>query len=294
MLQSIYDDIKDQFSHGNMITRIILFNLFVFLIIIIVKAFSPPETGVFNSFYSNVSLSSDGWKIIRKPWTILTHMFAHQGLWHLGWNMLMLYWFGRITGDLAGDKRILPLYILGGLAGALTFFMYAQVINLTGGMAYGASAAVTCIVIAAAFLAPDYIIRLLILGDVKLKYIALALIIIDIAMISSRDNTGGHLAHLGGAAIGGMFVHMLRRGKDITEPLQRLFDKSPKKTMKRSRTSLTVVENKKKKWVERNKPQRTVDTQERIDQILDKINQSGYESLTDEEKDFLYKVSKQD
>ena len=294
MIQSIYDDIKAQFNYGNMITRIILVNIFVFLLVIIIKAFSPPDTGIFKAFFNNLALSSEGWTILKKPWTLLTHMITHQGFWHMGWNMLMLYWFGRITGDLAGDRRILPLYILGGLAGALTFYMYAQIIDLTGGIAFGASAAVTSIIVAAAFLAPDYIIRLLFLGDVKLKYIALALIIIDVAMISSRDNTGGHLAHLGGAALGGIFVHFLRRGIDITESIQNLLYRRSKKKNRRSSVSMTVVENKKQKWKERPRNQRTEDTQERIDQILDKINESGYNSLSEEEKDFLYKVSKQE
>ncbi len=290
MLQSIVNDIKGQFKYGNMITRIILVNIFVFLLILIVKAFSPPQSGTFNFFSNLIVLSSEGMEILKKPWTVVTHMFVHKGFWHLGWNMILLYWFGRITGDLAGDRRILPLYLLGGLAGAVAYLMYVQVTGVFGS-AHGASAAVTCIIVAAAFLAPDYNIRLLIIGNVKLKYIALVLIIMDLAMISESDNTGGRIAHLGGALMGGGFVHFLRQGRDITAGLQQLFYSSSKRKSQKKPARMAVIQNKKWNKQAQAPDNREEDVQQKIDQILDKINASGYDSLTKEEKEFLYQAS---
>ena len=293
MLQSIIDDIKAQFSYGNMITRIILVNLFIFLFIKIIGAFTPPGSELYQSLVNSLALPSEGLKLIKKPWTIFTHMFLHEGFWHIAWNMILLYWFGRIAGDLGGDKRILPLYILGGLAGAASYFIYAQVTDIVG-IAYGASAAVTAIIVTAAFLAPDYIIHLILIGSVKLKYVALALILIDVIMISENSNTGGRVAHLGGALLGGYFVHSLRKGIDITTPIQNILNLFSGIRTTKKRTPMKVVYSKKWPGPSKPKPERTVDVQERIDAILDKINASGYESLNEEEKDFLYKVSQKE
>jgi len=292
MIQSIVDDVKAQFSYGNMITKIILVNLFVFFVVIIFKAFSPPSTGIYDTFLSYLALSSDGLRVLTRPWTLFSHMVLHEGIWHIGWNMLMLYWFGRIVGDLAGDKRILPLYILGGLAGGFLFLIYAQMAGLSGGIALGASGAVMCFVVAAGFLAPDYNMRLLLIGDVRLKYISAALVLIDLVMLSERNNPGGRFAHLGGAILGGTFVHLLRQGIDITSPLQ-LLSRSPQIPTRTKKAPMTVVHNKKRSYKEtKQEPPRTRDLQQRIDEILDKINDSGYDSLTAEEKDFLYQASK--
>lgn len=290
MIQSIINDIKQEFSYGNMLTRIILVNIFVLIVMVIVKAFSPPETGIYAAFLDHLALSSDGWTVLKRPWTILTHFVLHEGLWHMGWNMLLLYWFGRIVGDLAGDKRVLPLYILGGLGGALLFLIYAQLASISGSIAYGASGAVMCFVVAAGFLAPDYNMRLLLIGDVRLKYIAAALVIIDLIMLAENNSPGSRFGHLGGVLMGGFFVHMLRRGVDLSSPLQ--FGRTSSFKNKSKSAPMTVIHNKKRPEKPSPKSLRNLDTQERIDGILDKINATGYDSLTAEEKDFLYQASK--
>ncbi len=292
MLQSIVDDIRAQFSYGNKITQIILVNLFVFVLIIIVKAFSPPETGIYKVFLENLALSSDGWTILKKPWTLFTHMILHEGLWHIGWNMLMLYWFGRIVGDLAGDRRIVRLYIIGGLSGALFYMIFTQIADIHGQLALGASGAVMCFVVASAFLAPEYNLRLILIGNVRLKYVALAFVLIDLVMLSERDNPGGRFAHLGGAVMGGLFVHMLHRGLDITNPFQGSGGKNLLKRSQKKKIPMKVVYNKKRPERTSSDHVRSIDTQQRIDEILDKINATGYDSLTAEEKDFLYQASK--
>ncbi|MEL6124099.1 MAG: rhomboid family intramembrane serine protease, partial [Bacteroidota bacterium] len=200
MLQSILDDVKAQFDHGNMVTRIILVNTFVLLIVSLVKVFTPPGSDVYTTFIQHIALNAETFKWLTRPWTFITHMFVHEGLWHFAWNMIMLYWFGRIVGDLIGDRKILPLYFIGGIAGALFYILWVQISNVMG-IAYGASGAVMCFVVAAAFLAPEYNMRLLLIGDVKLKYVALGLVVIDI-LFHSASNPGGTFAHFGGALMG--------------------------------------------------------------------------------------------
>jgi len=289
MVQSILDDIKAQFNYGNMITRIILVNLFFLIAVNLFKVFTPPGSTFFTDFIQYLALPSDTFKWFTRPWTFVTHMFTHIGLWHFAWNMLMLYWFGRIVGDLIGDRKILPLYLIGGLAGGVFYLMWVQVSGV-GGYALGASGAVMCFVLAAAFLAPDYYLNLLFIGPVKLKYVAVAIVLIDL-LFNSASNPGGTSAHLGGAIMGGLYVFMLQRGTDLTSPLQRLFSKDQMQRKRaKSKAPMTVVYNRKRP--ERSKPERTEDDQDRIDAILDKINASGYDSLSKEEKAFLYEASK--
>ena len=133
---------------------------------------------------------------VKHPWLIFSHMFTHIGVFHLLFNMLILYWFGRIAADLVGDHRMLPLYLYSGLSGALIYLLTAPLIYPGGSNLHGASAAIMGIVAAAGMTAPDYQMRLLLLGDVRLKYIVAALLLLYIAGIANLDNVGGHFAHL--------------------------------------------------------------------------------------------------
>ncbi len=287
MFQSVADDIKAQFSYGNMVTKIILVNLFVFFFIIIVKAFTPSGSEVYDTLIDWLALPSDGWKLIKVPWTLFSYMFLHEGLWHFAWNMLMLFWFGRILGDLIGDRRILPLYIIGGLAGALMFLIYTQLSGTVANVR-GASGAISCFIVAGGFVAPEYNIRLLLIGNVKLKYVALALFLLDLVSIAEGNNVAGNFTHIGGAIMGGLFVYMLRQGLDLTSQ----FPSKVGLSQKKSTAPMTVVHNKKFPKRKTDKEPRPVNVQDRIDEILDKINATGYDSLKAEEKDFLYRVSK--
>ena len=294
MMTSIIDDIKRSFRSGNMVTRIIIINVGVFMFLALFNAFIP---SIYNSFSNWIYIPSSPIKLLTRPWTILTHMFSHVGMWHMAFNMLILYWFGRIIGDLLNDRRVLPLYILGGLAGAIVYFLAANLLpNVIGGSAHGASAAVLCIVAAAAMTSPDYSMRLLFLGDVKLKWIALAVIFVNILGTQGNVNSGGSWGHLGGLAFGIFYVWKLRQGSDITEPMQDTiswvadkYNGVPKK--KKTSLKVTHVATKRKPvQQQRNKPSR--DLQKQVDVILDKIKIKGYESLTDEEKEILFTASK--
>lgn len=290
MVQSILDDIKAQFNYGNMITRIILVNFFFLIAINLVYVFTPKGDPFYTNFMSYVGIPSETFEWLTRPWTLITHMFSHQGFWHFGWNMLMLYWFGRIVGDLIGDRKILPLYLIGGLCGGLFYILWAL---YTGSHSYliGASGAVMCFVVAAASIAPEYEMRLLLIGDVKLKYVALAVVLMG-TLFHDLGNAGGIAAHVGGALMGGLYVGMLQAGNDLTGPLQRLFGSIEDRKHARPKVPMTVVFNRKRP--ERSVPniEREQDVQEKIDEILDKINATGYDSLSKDEKEFLYEASK--
>lgn len=227
MLESIKDDIKKTFLYGNMVNKILIVNLAVFVIIILLKVFTKPFGDLFETIFNNLQISGDPVRTFLRPWTFLTHMFLHIGPWHLVFNMIWLYIFGKIAGDLLGDNRVLPIYIYGGLVGAVVYMIYFNLFVGGGipGFAHGASAAVMAIVIAATLTAPDYSIRLLFLGNVKIKYVALVMIVLDLIGLANESNTGGHLGHFGGLFFGWLYVMQLRSGNDMALGFNRGVDK---------------------------------------------------------------------
>ena len=329
MLQSIWDDIRREFDYGNMINRIIIVNVAVFLFLnlawVFLRVFNGWETpNLYVDIRNFLAISSSGWHMLTHPWTVITHMFTHEGFWHLLWNMLFLFWFGRIFGDLLGDRRVLPLYILGGLAGALFFFIAAALPNFPGGgIAIGASAAVLSIVVAAAVFAPDYGIRLFLLGNVKLKYIAAFIVIMNVIGLGGDSNTGGAFGHLGGILMGFLFAWYLRRGTDLTVPVSAVLDRitgfydsilrpskdharrgphtayrggrSVKEPAARERPSFMRRAGGTSRSEAAEPSGGTYDKepshQEQLDAILDKIKEKGYNSLSKEEKEFLFRAS---
>lgn len=316
MLQSIWDDIKQEYNYGNMIKRIIIVNIAIYVFINLVWVFL---NGVYPALYKGIvhffSISSSPWHLLTHPWALISHMFLHEGFFHILWNMLFLFWFGRIFGDLLGDRRVLPLYILGGLGGAVAYFVTANLGLFSGGSyALGASAAVMSILVAAGVFAPDYNIRLLFIGNVKLKWIVMALVFMNIVGTQGISNAGGAWGHLGGIAVGFLFAYQLQRGNDWTEPLQGWINKienffsklwasrqekkrpGPRAAYRRGEAVKTGSSRKPK--TKTRAGNRSSDSsasvtthQEKLDAILDKIKERGYDSLTKEEKDFLFRAS---
>jgi hypothetical protein len=189
---------------------------------------------------------------------------------------------------------------MGGLVGNVLYFISAQFMPYVGSYALGASGAIMALAGAALILAPDYRVMLFLLGEVKGKYIVLVLVLLDLVGIANQSNTGGHAAHIGGFATGCLFVFQLRDGKDITEPINRLLDKilrwfwparqHPKKAKRKTQPAFrTTFGGAKGSSVS---DTHDLSFQERLDAILDKIKEKGYENLTQEEKDFLYEASK--
>jgi membrane associated rhomboid family serine protease len=298
MFSSIWDDLKQQFSQGNMITRIILVNVAVFVVINLVLVFSGGfhDPAVYNKIIRPLSFDSDWFYNITHLWGIFTHMFLHVDFWHIIWNMLLFYWFGRIVGDLIGDRRILPLYLLGGLFGAFVYFVFANL--TTPNHAIGASAAVTAIIMVAGVIAPDYIMRLILIGDVRLKYIVAVILLINVIGAGGINNTGGYVAHLGGAFFGYLFATQLRNGNDWSIPVNNLLDKFTalfrNVTTQKKRGPRVAYKNPNAGNATKPNSKREVSSsyQEQLDTILDKIKEKGYESLTEVEKEFLFNASK--
>ena len=304
---SILEDLKREFSSGNVISQLIMINIGVFLILnlINVVAFlfhSDRESAgvLLSEILSWIMLPADIGDLITRPWTLFTHMFAHYGFLHLLFNMLWLYWFGRIIQEFIGNKKVLPLYILGGLSGAVLLVISYNIFpGLQSAMPYvkalGASAGVLAIVVGAATLVPDYSVYLLFFGSVKIKYIAILMVLLD--MVSIPDlNSGGHIAHLGGALFGFLFIKQLQLGNDWSKPFYSLIDaiagafnlsKKPRVVHRKRRARAEARTKTRKEDFSQGK-------QERIDAILDKIARSGYDSLTKDEKEFLFRVSKED
>lgn len=290
---SILDEIKRSFKDGSLLTKIIYVNLAVFVLVNLLSSFlflfGGEAPDIANWFAVPASLPS----LIIKPWTLFTYMFLHQDFFHLLFNILYLYFGGRIFQELLGEKRLISTYILGGLSGAFLFIIAYNIfpafnVVLPDARALGASAAVLAIIVAIATKAPNYVVNLVFLGAVKLKYIAIVLVVLDLISFQ-KGNAGGHLAHLGGALFGFFYIKQLEKGKDWslwyfawTNALKSMFKKSDKKKVK------VVYKNqgsKHKSSVQSSKEQ------EIVDKILDKISKSGYDSLSKEEKDFLFRAS---
>lgn len=314
MVSSIWEDIKRQYSLGNMVTRLVIINVAVFVIINLIwvilrvgYGWSDNGMRVYEAIRQFFMLSSDWLHNLTHPWVFITSMFLHDGFWHILWNMLFLYWFGRIVGDFLGNHRVLPLYLLGGIVGGLAYFISVNVLPYGGNAthyALGASGAVMAFVVAAGFISPDYYMRLLFLGDVKLKYIVAVLVFIDLIGVAGNINTGGHFAHLGGAFFGWFFVYQLRQGTDWSIPVNNLLDRmqsffngltggrqprGPRVTYRNTSRSTRSDGRSKGRPASDN---RSSSHQEELDAILDKIKQSGYESLSEKEKEFLFNASK--
>lgn len=297
MFKSIWSDLTKEYRFANKIIRLIFANVAVFIFVKFVSvvlfiAFGQEGSSRMMDFVHFFSISADPFKFITRPWTWVTHMFLHVGFFHLLFNMLYLYWFGRIAGDLIGDRRIFPLYFIGGWFGVILFMLFALLTPWIPeqSYAYGASAAVLALTAAAGAIAPDYEIRLIFLGNVKLKYIVAVLILIDLLSIGGL-NTGGHIAHLGGVLWGFLYVYLLRQGYETGDFINRILDiklfaRTGRRTSKKSYQPVMRMQ------VKRNtSTSDAVDFEEELDRILDKIKNKGFDKLTKEEKKFLENAS---
>lgn len=306
MLRSIWEETKSSFRVGNMTTKLLIVNIGVWVLLNGVKlavwfmSFGHNSGWDFLNTVQTWFACSGYWKtVLFKPWTLITCMFMHISFMHLAGNMMWLFLFGRIVGDLIGDKKVLPIYLMGGLVGSLAFLIYATLAVPTEVFALGASAAVMALGGAALILAPDYRIYLFILGEVRLKYVVVLLIFLDLISISSLDNTGGHFAHLGGFLFGMLYISRLREGQDLSEPVNDFLSSITGFFGRKS----SVISGKSKSQGAFNrrstagKPSTDASSadlnyQEKLDAILDKIKEKGYENLTAEEKEFLFNASK--
>ena len=292
-MATIITDLKESFRRGNIYIQLIYINVGVFIFTtltgVILQLFNRSLGGVFEWLELPASLP----RFIIQPWSVLTYMFMHAGVLHILFNMLWLYWFGALFLNFFSARHLRGVYILGGICGGLLYmtayniFPYFRPMTEYSFM-LGASASVLAIVAATAYREPDYPIRLFLFGTVRLKYLALVVIVTDLLFITS-SNAGGHIAHLGGALFGWFFIVGVRRNRDFAsgivnffEGIGRLFQRK-KKMRVRYKKHVSEMNDREYNAHKKNE-------QERINEILDKISRSGYESLTREEKAILFKA----
>lgn len=288
--------IKRFFTGKSMLSRLIIINIVVFILVNLVTTFYYLFDLSFAKDPSDISplafwtaVPADLHLLLIKPWTVFTYMFLHENLWHLFFNMLILYFGGVIFTEYLGSRKLLITYIFGGLTGAAFYIAafnifpaFANYLPLS--VALGASASVMAIIVAIATYIPNYNLRLFLIGQVKFKWIAVFYIVIDLLSIQ-KGNPGGHIAHLGGAFFGFVYILALKRGLIVSQfwaPIKKLFKPKPKMKATYSRKPMTDDEFNYQRKV----------NQQRIDEILDKIKKSGYESLSKEDKELLFRESK--
>lgn len=295
-MATIITDLKDAFRRGNICIRLIYINVGVFvlteLLRVVLQLFNRSLIGVFEWFQLPASLP----RVVLQPWSILTYMFMHAGVLHILFNMLWLYWFGMLFLQFFSSKHLRGLYVLGGICGGLLYiaaynlFPYFRPV-IDGSFMLGASASVLSVVTATAYREPNYPIRLLLFGEIRLKYLALVVVGMDLLFITS-GNAGGHIAHLGGALAGLWFAAGLTKGVDRTSWINRLFDAFVSLFDHKARRPKMKVHYGSKRQSDYDYNARKKAQSEEIDRILDKVKQSGYENLTTEEKKTLFDASK--
>jgi membrane associated rhomboid family serine protease len=302
-MSGIFDDFRNAFRKpNNGLIQIIFINISIFLLLIVSKTLLTWAnfSGLFNGFLDKLQLPASFINFLYQPWSIFTYFFVHNDIFHILFNMLFLYWFGSLIHEYLGNKRLVNIYILGGIFGGLVYMIAFNLIpyfkaEVDTSLMLGASGAAFAVVVAAATLLPDYTFLLLFLGPVRIKYIALFYIVISIAS-SIGANAGGNIAHLGGATIGFIYIKQLRKGIDLGSPITAVFDfiKSlfvevpPTPQMKVTHRSYTNVGYSKPSTIYK---EEEYPGEDEVDELLDKISKSGYESLSKDEKLKLFKAS---
>lgn len=288
---TVLGELKEQFRKGTNLLKLIYINAAVFIVMAILQiiAVLANNAMISSSVVEFLAVPASFSNLLLKPWTVITYMFLHEGFFHILFNMLWLYWFGRIFSDYFDQKKLVSVYILGGLSGALLYILsfnifpaFSETIHVS--IALGASASVMAIVIATAVYIPDYSVHLLLIGRVKLKYIALGIFLLT-SVFDFSVNTGGKIAHIGGAVFGYVYALRYRQGKDTGRWINNIIDTVA--TWFKPRKKMKVSYKKPMNDLEYNKMK--TDHQEQINKILEKISKGGYDSLTKQEKEILFK-----
>jgi membrane associated rhomboid family serine protease len=289
---------------GNALINLIILNAIVFALLefiyVVYLISNLNEEAYFKNIFNWFILPADLTKFSSRPWTILTYMFTHEKLIHLLGNMFFLWSFGYILQDLAGNRKLVPIYIYGGVVGAIFFSLSYYIFpflhdNISTGTLMGANVSIMAVAVATTALSPDYRIFPMINGGIPLWILTLAYAIIDIASIPV-NNPAKYIAHLSGAAVGFFFVYQLRKGKDWSEWMNNFFDWVDNLFNPRAKNISKPVKEEFFYKVKESQPYKKTPnvTQKRVDEILDKINQKGFHFLTDEEKDILKRAASGD
>lgn len=298
---SIVDEIKDSFSKGTTLHKLIYLNLGLFLAVQIVRIvlFLANAYDHYDEFLRFLAIPSNLEVLGRRPWTFITYMFLHEGFLHILFNLLWLFWFGNVFVQEMGLKKLLSTYLLGGLLGGIFFVIFYNLFPVfapvrEGAVALGASASVMAVVVAAAAYRPERRMHLVFIGPVKIGYIALAMFILT-SLVDFSVNTGGKIAHIGGALWGFLFAYYYKQGKDISRGFDRMMDriaswfKPGKQRLRVTHKRTRATHKRPADDFEYNKQK--AEEQKEMDHILDKISKGGYDSLTAREKELLFKMS---
>ncbi|SDH78359.1 rhomboid family protein [Myroides phaeus] len=282
-MNKVFKDLVSNYKNGGVVQKLIFWNIGVSVLMFVLEfLFSSLYSIVFPWFVLSGNLSST----VLKPWTLLTYAFVHAGVIHLIFNLIVLFFVGQLFNTYFTSKQFLTVYLLGAVFGGLFFIIGTQFLN-TSSVLVGASAAVMAPLIGLAVFSPRMNVRLALIGNVQLWHIALFIIVLDVIQLST-SNVGGHLAHLGGAISGVLYIKLLQSGLDLSiifDRIANLFKPKKGTNFKKVYVNKDPKKNKQSFTQEGSK-------QEKIDSILDKISKSGYESLTKEEKDFLFRAGK--
>ncbi|GAA4410806.1 rhomboid family intramembrane serine protease [Nibrella viscosa] len=302
-MSGLFDDFRSEFNKpNNTLVQLILINTVIFLVLLLLKVIlaMAQTDGLYGLIREQMAMPASINSFIRRPWTAVTYFFTHEEIFHILFNMLYLYWFGRLIDEYLGSRRLVSLYVLGGLAGGVAYMAIYNLVpyyqNLVAGShMVGASAAAFSVAVGAATLLPNYTFHLLFFGPVRIKYIVFFFIVLSFAQ-SIGPNAGGNLAHLGGAIMGFVFIKLLQNGTDLGRPIywvadgwQGLFKKKPAvKVSYRQRSNANAHTS---TYASPGASSISMPDQDEIDAILDKISRSGYESLSREEKQKLFRAS---
>ncbi len=292
-MNSILTEIKQSFRHGGMLVKLIYINLGIFLAFNIfraIMALGGIEIGFILSQY--IAVPAHLPTLASRPWTLLTYMFFHEGFLHILFNLLWLYWMGKIFLSFMTERQLLGVYIMGGLSGGLLYILFYNIFPafaevLPKSFAMGASASVLAVVFAVATYAPNYTLNLMFIGPVRLKYLALFMVVLDILSIAG-SNAGGHIAHLGGALFGYLFIYFQKQNVNLAQPVNFFIEAFTSTPSTKRRKKMKVEYSKPTNDYEYNKLK--AEQQKEIDRILDKISKGGYSTLSEEEKQTLFKM----
>ncbi|GEL09458.1 Membrane associated serine protease, rhomboid family [Flavobacterium glycines] len=289
---NILDDLKMQYKLGGIANRLIYWNVACFLISFVFPGLFR-LFGVEVNILQYVSLSSNPADLLWKPWSFISYSFFHSDFFHILFNMLVLNFASQLFLTFFTQKQFLGLYLLSAVFAGAVFVGSYLMMNISAPM-IGASAAIMAVLMAVTVCQPLMPVRLLLIGNVKLWHITAVLLILDLMQLR-LENMGGHISHLAGAFFGFVYMKALQNGTDMSVIVTKIIDFFANGFKRSPSTPFKKVHKNYSKPVEKRTASRIVTkdkTQQQIDEILDKISQSGYDSLTKEEKDFLFKSGK--
>ena len=295
----IITELKNTFKRGNIFIQLIFINVGIFLVTTLLSILFQLFNRSADTLLRLFELPASSVKFITQPWSLFSYMFMHADLLHILFNMLWLYWFGPLFLHFFSGKHLRGLYIFGGICGGVLYMLSYNIFPyfrpmVDYSMMVGASASILAIVLATAYREPNYQVRLLFLGAVRLKYFALFVVVTDLLFLTS-NNAGGHIAHIGGALAGVWFAASLNKGTDVTSWINKLLDAIASLfngtiRKKKHKPTMKVHYNRNPKDYDYNANKKA--QSDEIDRILDKLKKSGYDSLTVEEKKSLFDASK--